>query len=358
MLAWQHWTVDVAAATEEQRCPRGLRPQGSPKGSSERHDRTVDVAAAVQQLGSTSQGLVTAARLLRAGASRSAVSRATAAGSIVRLGRGVYSLAELPALPRHVVTASGVAAEYVARVRCVLLVLGPGAVASGRTAAALYGWGLLVEPRSVEVAVRHGSGTGRPGATQRRTLVRLVVRVLPGTSALQLTAPVQTVLDCCRSLPTLQAVVVCDSALRAGTVTVEELVRAVGHLPGLDGAERARRVLGMCDPSSGSVLESVLRVRLMQAGVRGFATQAVLSRRPRTIRVDLCFHEARLVVEVDGWRWHQDAARDQARDNALAVLGWRVLRLSWAAVVHEPERAVADVRAALAVAGHDAQVVG
>ncbi len=312
----------------------------------------MDVAATVQQLGSTSQGLVTAARLLRAGVSRSAVSRALAAGTVVRLGRGVYGLADVPALPRHLVTAAGVAAEYVARVRCVLLVLGPGAVASGRTAAMLYGWGLLVEPRTVEVGVRHGSGTSHVGATaiQRRSVERVLVRVLPGTAALRMTGPVQTVLDCCRSLPTVEAVVVCDSALRAGTVTVEELVRALERLPGLEGVDRARRVLGMCDPSSGSVLETVLRVRLVRAGVAGFVTQAVLCRRPRTIRVDLCFPAARLVVEVDGWRWHQDAARDQARDNALAVLGWRVLRLSWSDVVHHPEQVLSDIRAALAAA--------
>lgn len=327
-----------------------LCPQASPRTVTCRHDRSVDVAAAVHQLGSTSQGLVTAARLLRAGASRSAVSRALAAGTVVRLGRGVYALAELPALPRHLVTAAGVAAEYVVRVRCLLLVLGPGAVACGRTAAALHGWGLLVEPRTVEVGVRHGSGTSRVGATvtQRRSLGRVLVRVLPGTAGLRVTGPVQTVLDCCRSLPTVEAVVVCDSALRAGTVTVEELARALECLPGLEGVDRARRVLGMCDPSSGSVLETVLRVRLVLAGITGFVTQEVLCRRPRTIRVDLCFPAARLVVEVDGWRWHQDAARDQARDNALAVLGWRVLRLSWADVVHLPEHAVADVRAALA----------
>ena len=37
-------------------------------------------------------------------------------------------------------------------------------------------------------------------------------------------------------------------------------------------------------------------------------------------------------------------------DTTLAGLGWRVLRFSWEDVVHEPERVVAEVRAALALA--------
>ncbi|MGI8814055.1 MAG: endonuclease domain-containing protein [Pseudonocardia sp.] len=46
-------------------------------------------------------------------------------------------------------------------------------------------------------------------------------------------------------------------------------------------------------------------------------------------RVDFAFPVARLVVEVDGWAWHSDAARfrsDRARQNALVLAGWAVLR--------------------------------
>ena len=35
------------------------------------------------------------------------------------------------------------------------------------------------------------------------------------------------------------------------------------------------------------------------------------------------------------------------RDNLLARQGWRVLRYTWAEVVHEPERVVAEIREAL-----------
>lgn len=309
----------------------------------------MDVDALVGELGRSSQGLVTAEQLTAAGLSRPQISRLARRGVLVRVRRRVYALAPLPARPRHLVTHVGVAPEYVAHVRAELLSLGPGAAACRRTAAALRGWALLVEPTDIEVARLHGSDLRRKGlrVTQHRSSARARVRVLDGTTRLTLTSRTQTVLDCAATLPLIEAVVVCDSALRSTTVALDALRRAADRRRrGWAGAEQARRVLSLCDPSSASVLESVLRVRLVLAGITGFRTQAVLREAP-VLRVDFCFDDARLVVEVDGARWHVDAARDQARDNALCVLGWRVLRFTWAQVVHRPEQVLADIRAAL-----------
>lgn len=309
----------------------------------------MDIAVVMEELGRRSQGLVTTKQLTAAGVSRPSISRLVRGGVLVRVRRRVYSLAPLPPRPQHLVTHRGVAPEYVAHVRAELLSLGPGAAASRRTAAALRGWGLLVEPAEIEVARLHGSDLRRKGlrVTQHRSDARTRVRVVPDSARLTLTSRVQTVVECAATLPLLQAVVVCDSALRSGEVTLEGLQRAMDRrLHGRSGAQQARQVLALCDPLSGSVLESVLRVRLVLAGITGFRTQAVLRAAP-PLRVDFCFDAARLVVEVDGARWHSDTTRDQARDNALAVLGWRVLRFTWSEVVHEPEQVLADIRAAL-----------
>jgi very-short-patch-repair endonuclease len=94
------------------------------------------------------------------------------------------------------------------------------------------------------------------------------------------------------------------------------------------------------------VLESVQRVRMVLAGLDGFATQVVLRAAP-ALRVDFCFPDARLVVEVDGARWHPEPQRDQQRDNVLAALGWRVLRFTWNEVVHDSAGVLVTVQAAL-----------
>jgi very-short-patch-repair endonuclease len=295
------------------------------------------------------QGVLSRQELRCAGVSDAGLSRALDTGRVVRVRRRVYALAPLPAVPRFLVTDRGVDPRVVPVVRAALLELGPATAAAGRTAAVLRGWGVLTEPRrAVDVVVPHGHDCSPVGVRPRQTRDVRAEDVVPvsGLAPLLVTTAVQTVLDCALTLPRLDAAVVADSALRAGDVKLDELREAVARLPGRREAARARRVVEGCDPECGSVLESVQRVRMVLAGLDGFATQVVLRAAP-VLRVDFCFAAARLVVEVDGARWHPDPTRDRRRDNALAALGWRVLRFTWNEVVRDSAGVVATVRAAL-----------
>lgn len=307
----------------------------------------MDAAAAIERLGRTSQGLVAAARLRSAGVgSRDLIKPES---GVVKVLRGVYATSSLPPWPRYVVTDEGPSPSYIAHVRAVLLSLGPAAVACGRTAAVLRGWPLFVEPgRTIEVAVPHGrSRQSRPGVriSQRRQL-QPVAMSHNDDDTLNVTSAVQTAVDCCLALPLREAVVACDSALRSRQVSLPELRGAGAVLPGVPDAARVRRVLALCDPMSGSVLESLLRVEMLLDGITGFTTQKVLedSRGLHVLRADFCFEAAKLVVEVDGQKWHQDPGRDRERDNALARIGFRVLRYTWTDVVHEGPRVLAEIR--------------
>lgn len=319
----------------------------------------VDVVAALVTCSARQQGLATSRQVVEGGGSTSALSRAVKEERVVRVAPHVYSVAPLPAWPRFVVTESGVAEAHVARVRAALLSLGPAAAARRRTSAALRGWGMLREPvATVEVAVPHGARGRSSHWWQTRQVRDLVSDAVPvgGARALPATPALTTALDCLLELPALEAVVVVDSALRAGDVTLDELRALLDTVPGVAGAAKARRALGLCDPDSGSVLESVLRVRLVRAGVVGFATQGVIRSREgrRLLRVDFLFEEACLVVETDGARWHPDGRLDRSTDNLLAAAGWRVMRFTWAEVVHEGPRVVALIREALTGSGTSA----
>lgn len=321
----------------------------------------MDLPDVVASCGARTQGLVTPAMLKGTSLGSTQRTRAVADKTLFRVRPGVYSATELPPLPRHVVTEAGVAPAYVAQVRAVLLSLGPQAAASGRTAAALRGWGLLVEPsRTVEVVVAHGRSRARRKnvrVTQRRGIIRERFVALGETEPLCVTTAVQTVLDCCVELPALEAVVVGDSALRSGQVTVEQLRRAARARRGVQDAERVRRVLDLLDPECGSVLESVLRYRLMADGVTEFTTQLRLSGPTGPmVRVDFCFESTRVVVEADGAKWHPDPAPDRQRDNLLARRGFRVLRYTWAEIVHDHARVVREIREALQVGHADFQL--
>ena len=61
--------------------------------------------------------------------------------------------------------------------------------------------------------------------------------------------------------------------------------------------------------------------------------------------VDFVWADARLVVELDGYRSHRTRSAfeaDRTRDVALKLRGYEVVRLTWRQVVNEP-RAVADL---------------
>ncbi len=66
--------------------------------------------------------------------------------------------------------------------------------------------------------------------------------------------------------------------------------------------------------------------------------------------VDLLFEQARLIVEIDGWRSHgshQAFVLDRRRGNRLKAAGYDVLNFTWDDLVERPAEVVAEVRALL-----------
>jgi hypothetical protein len=282
------------------------------------------------------RGMVRRRELVKAGWSRKRLRRLLRRGELRLLAPDVFALPGPPAAGEDL-TAGVVALD---------------AVASGLTAALQHGWAVAQAPEPAVVTVgRNRSRAHRSGFdVRRRDLADTDVVERDG---LRLTSPVRTVLDCCRELPLAQAVAVADSALRAGDVSHAELRAALVTLPAGRLRDRIARAVALADPASGSVLESLCRVLLAQAGLAPEATQLVI----RTSaggwigRVDFAWPAARLVVEVDGFAFHADRAayrQDRRRGNALQPAGWRVLRSSWEDVVGQPDTVVADVRDLLA----------
>lgn len=314
-----------------------------------------DLADALNVAEDTAQGLVHVRDLRAAGIRDNAVLRARRAGHLVRVRRGVYARQALERLPSFLVQEGVLSPLLVRAVRALLMSWGAHCAARGRTAALLRGWALLEEPRKHEIAVQHGQSRRRAKGLLVREVRRLerdAVVAVPGTVPVPVLPAWQVVLEALRSLPPIEAIVLADSALRSKDVTLADLVRRAQSLPGVRQAAHVRRLLEWCDPLSGSVLESVLRYRLHQAGITGFRTQVVVSRDGKhVLRTDFCFEQARLVVEVDGARWHQDTQKDRSTDNQLVAVGYRVLRFGWSEVVDEPGRVLALIREALAAAG-------
>ena len=64
-------------------------------------------------------------------------------------------------------------------------------------------------------------------------------------------------------------------------------------------------------------------------------------------RVDFLWREHCLIVETDGWESHRDRASfeaDRARDAALKLMGYEVVRFTWRQVCEKPERVAQVLR--------------
>jgi very-short-patch-repair endonuclease len=234
-------------------------------------------------------------------------------GRVVALGSGTYAL---PGTDDDLV----VAARLRGRLTCC-------------SAAGRHGLDLLTPPAVPHVAVPRS----RPDRSENAVVHR---RDTAGTGPL---VPVlATLLAVLRCLPPADAVVVIASAVRLGQARVASLR---SRLRG-PGSVEARRVLGLADGRSGSVIETLLRLGLRGAGLP-LDLQVLV---PGIGRVDFLVG-GWLVLEVDGFTFHSERAQyraDRARANGLAARGYVLLRFTYEDIMFRLPETVAQVVAVYA----------
>ena len=136
--------------------------------------------------------------------------------------------------------------------------------------------------------------------------------------------PINVLAHVATCLPREDALLVWESALRTRLVDAEHLARTEWRGP------RARELAGVAGVLSDSGLETLLVVRLrpyslrirQQVRIAGHAVDALIGER--------------LIVQVDGFRYHREARerrRDIAHDARLVLLGYTVLRFDYAQVL-------------------------
>lgn len=255
--------------------------------------------------------------------SRHELSVAVAAGRVLRLRRGSYSL---PDADEHRAAA--------ASLRGVL---------HGLSAARHWGWKVKLPPERPQVLVPRG----RNVATSRRKGIDLRWgRVSVAELADGVTSKERTVLDCARLLPFDAALAVADSALRDG-VSRTTLLLACADLS-RTGRSRAYRVVELATAAAANPFESVLRATLHDIPGCQFEPQVWVG---NIGRADLVDRRRRLVVEADSYEFHSDAEslnRDMVRYNAFVCAAHTVLRFGWKHAMFEQDYVRAAVQAVVA----------
>jgi hypothetical protein len=199
------------------------------------------------------------------------------------------------------------------------------------------------------------------GRSQRSTVGRVhLTRVLPPEHRTMVRGiPVNSV---ARTLFDLAAIdrpgrveVALDDALARNLCTLRKVNMALFALArrGRSGVGTMRRLLadrGEGEVVPASQLEARFRRLARDADLPMPTFEVDLGDEAWIGRVDAVYREARLVVELDGRRWHDGRIaleRDRMRDNRLMAQGWRVLRFTWDDVVRRPHEVVATIRRAL-----------
>lgn len=302
--------------------------------------REREVEERIAALAAPQHGVVTRARLLRAGVTVAEVKRRVETGRLVALHRGVYMVGPVAA-PR--------AAEMAAALAC-----GRRAYVSHRSGAWL--WELSPRPEAgrrpgrVDVRVPAGVRVRRPGIRVHRT-TRLEQRDMALLDGIPVTSVPRTLVDLAGVVRRRELERATARAERGGLVTREEL---------LDFVVRHRREPGV------GVLAGILRQGGGPALTRSvledlFGNEAMECGLPRPrynvmvtgYELDVWWPDHRFAVELDGATYHRSwrsQQNDRSRDADLAAAGITVVRVTWDQLVHETKRTMMRIGQALAIA--------
>lgn len=302
----------------------------------------------LKRIAAAQGGVFTTDQARRCGYSDREIRSLRSTGTWTALRRGIYAEAteadggdDLP--------------PYRLQVAAALLAIGPHAVASHQSAAALWGFETL-QPLETPV-VRLTTSTGR--TPRRYPGLRVEVAGLPEThrahrQGLRVTSLSRTVVDCSRELPFRDALVLADSALRLfdlGKGDLEQVLKDCWPWPRI---RRAARIVAFADAAAETVAESLARVVFLEQGLPTPELQCeIFDDRGFIGRVDFLFRKFNTVVEVDGRLKYDDGDprvlwREKQREDRLREAGYEVVRITWADLMYRPEKVRARIEAAFA----------
>ena len=251
----------------------------------------------------------TPAMAARAGIRRTVLGRLHREGRVRRLLRGVYLDATVPVTPA-------------VRARALALLVAPGRIVVGTTAAWLHGVLLLrPDPQAPPPVDVHGRGShgGAPAELRPLGYADRDVQLLEGVHC---TTPLRTALDLGRQLPPAQAIAALDGLLALGAFPHTALMAEVARFDGRAGVVQLRELAALADARAAGPAESVLRLRWLDARLPTPVPGLVVTGAGgRPVRLALGLEVHRFGVVLSGEHLDSDLG-------AVSALGWRVVVLA------------------------------
>ena len=169
-------------------------------------------------------------------------------------------------------------------------------------------------------------------AIERLLVDRDIVELADGR---RVTSRPRTVLDLSRTVSDLAIRSLIEQARRDGRHSIDDLIAAAADWQSPRRPWLQNFLVHVADCLPGGAAESheetLVGIALVEGGVRGLHRQYELALPNRSdARFDLCVPELKWAIEIDVFPSHHSSdgvAADQARDRAVAELGWRTTRV-------------------------------
>jgi very-short-patch-repair endonuclease len=265
--------------------------------------------------------------------SASTIDRRISTGMWLILHEGVYRLAS-------------VAESWEQSLTAALLWASQDAAISHRSAARLWEMEGL-EPAPLELSTVRN--LRRSGLIVHR-VKQLSPHLVTNLKGFRVTTPDKTLLDLGTVLSIDRVEQALEDALRRRLTSLPRLRWLVRNSPNARGITALRSLLDL-RPKGWRPTDSALEVEMLQllraAGLPKPDVQCpILYGRRVVARADFAYPQAKLVIEVEGYRYHSGReawTSDLARRNLLARLGWRILHVTYDDLRARPGEICVDI---------------
>jgi very-short-patch-repair endonuclease len=293
------------------------------------------VDRAIAALAARQHGVISRGQLPELGLRDSAIGHRVTSGRLHRVHRGVF------AVGHRLLTAHG---SWSAAV----LACGPGSVLSHASAAAL--WDLRrSDAVSVDVTIRRTGRLTRPGIRihRPRTLPRHETTTRHGIPT---TTPARTILDMAAGLTQSRLERLLDQAEILELTDYPSLDALARAHPGHHGSAKLQRAL-VTHYAGTNLTASDLEILFKQLCHDHGLPRPRVNELVASKQVDFLFHQQRLIVETDSWRYHKTRRAfedDRARDVLTSRAGYHTLRFTDRQLERDPDAVATAIAAVLA----------
>ncbi|MGH2915773.1 MAG: type IV toxin-antitoxin system AbiEi family antitoxin domain-containing protein [Solirubrobacteraceae bacterium] len=288
---------------------------------------------AISRLAARQHGNVTRRQLLALSFSDQAIRLRVAGGRLHRVHAGVYAVGRPP------VTA-------LERAGAAVLACGDGAALSHFGALAL--WELRGRwPLAFDVTVV--GGHPRPPGIRVHRCPSLTTRDLRTHRGIRATSLARAILDCAPVLADRQLTRLVNEGLLTAHLSRSKLADVRSRFHTHAGARLLARFVEHDDGPTRSQMEDRFLALCAQHGLPRPRINVVVAGH----EVDALFEAQKLIVELDGWRFHRERSSfesDRSRDADTLLAGFRTLRLTWQRMTGRPAQVAAQLRVLLGLA--------